>query len=224
MNYVFIMILFALSLSLPAHSSSDSDMWIEKFESSELLKDITKNNYFSPPYESMSDLKYLSKYCNMFFDDVGVSKGYRKIIARNEYLAFAAGQDSVIGNFIKKSGGSSVFHDYVTREFTSLINLRESSASSKIAKHLFGEHSRSPQMIKLEKQLEKSLEKLSPKIKIKEDAVKYGTLFQACLISLPLSAAFRDTRNFEVGSILINVIQQIKIQEINEMKNRIDNL
>ena len=107
MNYVFIVILFVLSL--PAYSSSDSDIWTEKFESSELLKDIAKNNYFSPPYESMSDLKYFSKYCNVFFDDIGVSKGYRKIIVRNEYLAFAAGKDSVIGDFIKKSGGPSVF-------------------------------------------------------------------------------------------------------------------
>ncbi|MBL4823590.1 MAG: hypothetical protein JKX90_08775 [Colwellia sp.] len=222
MNYVFIVILFVLSL--PAYSSSDSDIWTEKFESSELLKDIAKNNYFSPPYESMSDLKYFSKYCNVFFDDIGVSKGYRKIIVRNEYLAFAAGKDSVIGDFIKKSGGPSVFYDYVTREFISLINFRESPSSLKIAKHIFSEHSHSPQMIKVESQFKKGIEKLSPKIKTKEDAIKYGTLFQSCLLVVPLASAFRETRSFEAGSVLINVIQQIKIQEFNDMKNRIDAL
>ncbi|MBF4243330.1 hypothetical protein, partial [Vibrio anguillarum] len=130
--------------------SKDVINFLSENESAEIISDFMKNN-FSPPYEDTKPLFHLVEKCSYYFQSNPTLDTYLKVMAKNEFLGFAAGfsadssnQNSQIGTLVQNSGGVIALHDYVSSDFAYLMNA--SGYARRVANEYFQQHSDSPQI------------------------------------------------------------------------------
>ena len=126
---------------------------IDKYKSSEILKDLIKNAKFSPPYEDISPLIQFAKTCKEeFFNQYPLHAQYAQIIVKQDALALANSNiNGMLSSVIEKSGGLVSLSDYVTQDVIYLYNIRNRSVgiAAENAKKLYNEFERSSQIKKL---------------------------------------------------------------------------
>ncbi|MBE3659063.1 hypothetical protein BOO92_20585 [Vibrio navarrensis] len=218
----FLLYLFLLYPTCSLGSESEDVMtFLSENKGAEIISDFMKNT-FSPPYEDTKPLFQLVEKCSYYFQSNPTLDTYLKVMAKNEFLGFAAGfsadssdQNSQIGMLVQNSGGVIALHDYVSSDFAYLMSASEHTR--RIANEFFQQHSDSPQNKKLSKYL---LQLKDENISL--DKKKDISFFYFCSMSdiyYTILGGINYSRTHETLSL---ISQQLQLKVRNELIKDID--